>query len=156
MRVLLTGAAGYLGSHVQRALLAAGHEVIGVDLLLDAVHGPNPTVPEGVQRLDIRDPDALEPLLDGVDVVCHLAAAVPVPRLIAEPSRGGSNSPAPQELPRSNADPADGDAHLPESARHEHAPGRVGQRDDSGGHGTGPMNLAYFGTTTIAGHGTDN
>lgn len=90
MRVLLTGAAGYIGSHVHRALLAAGHEVIAVDAMLEAVHGPNVTAPEHVSLVDIRNPDALEPLLRGVDVVCHLAAAVPVPELPA--LRPGSGS----------------------------------------------------------------
>ncbi len=76
MRVLLTGAAGFIGSHVHRALVTAGHEVIAVDALLEPVHaaaGP----PEGVTPVDIRDPDALVPLLRGVDVVVHLAAALP-------------------------------------------------------------------------------
>ncbi|GAB4583261.1 hypothetical protein Ntsu_10930 [Nocardia sp. IFM 10818] len=78
LRVLLTGAAGYIGSHVHRALRAAGHEVLAVDAMLDTVHGPNATPPEGISLADIRDPEQLEPLLHGVDVVCHLAAAVPL------------------------------------------------------------------------------
>ncbi|WP_024800341.1 NAD-dependent epimerase/dehydratase family protein [Nocardia sp. BMG51109] len=77
MRVLLTGAAGFVGAHVHRALVAAGHRVVAVDSLAAAVHGANPEPPEGISVVDIRDPDALEPLLRGVDVVCHLAAAVP-------------------------------------------------------------------------------
>lgn len=85
LRVLLTGAAGYLGSHVHRALLAAGHQVIAVDALLGAVHGADPVVPEGVSRIDIRDWDRLFPLLADIDVVCHLAAAVPLPHRL-EPS----------------------------------------------------------------------
>ncbi|GAB2565292.1 NAD-dependent epimerase/dehydratase family protein [Nocardia heshunensis] len=135
LRVLLTGAAGYLGSHVHRALQAAGHEVIGADLLLEAVHGPNPVVPEGVRRLDIRDQDALDPLLDGIDVVCHLAAAVPLPRSLAPveaaPSTA-SNTGAQQEFPRSNMG--------------EHGPGRAGRRDESGGPGTGPCVRAPLGS----------
>jgi dTDP-L-rhamnose 4-epimerase len=76
MRVLLTGAAGFIGSHVARALTDAGYKVIAVDALLEPVYatmGP----PEGVTPVDIRDPDALAPLLRGVDVVVHLAAALP-------------------------------------------------------------------------------
>ncbi|WP_231987399.1 NAD-dependent epimerase/dehydratase family protein, partial [Mycobacterium sp. E2238] len=40
MRVLLTGAAGFIGSRVDAALRAAGHDVVGVDVLLPAAHGP--------------------------------------------------------------------------------------------------------------------
>ncbi|OBK53766.1 NAD(P)-dependent oxidoreductase [Mycobacterium sp. 1081908.1] len=76
MRVLLTGAAGFIGSRVDAALRAAGHEVIGVDALLPAAHGPNPLLPQGCRRVDVRDGDALAPLLDGVDLVCHQAAMV--------------------------------------------------------------------------------
>ncbi|WP_152315008.1 NAD-dependent epimerase/dehydratase family protein, partial [Mycobacterium tuberculosis] len=44
MRVLLTGAAGFIGSRVDAALRAAGHDVVGVDALLPAAHGPNPVL----------------------------------------------------------------------------------------------------------------
>ena len=76
MRVLLTGAAGFIGGRVWAALLADGHEVVAVDALLDAAHGSGSKLPEGCQRLDVRDADALARLLDGVDVVCHQAAVV--------------------------------------------------------------------------------
>lgn len=76
MRVLLTGAAGFIGSRVASALTDAGHEVIGIDAMLPAAHGENAEPPEGVQRVDVRDADAVAPLLDGVDVVCHQAAVV--------------------------------------------------------------------------------
>lgn len=76
MRVLLTGAAGFIGSRIDAALRAAGHEVVGVDLLLPAAHGPNAVLPKGCHRVDVGDADALAPLLAGVDVVCHQAAMV--------------------------------------------------------------------------------
>lgn len=76
MRVLLTGAAGFIGSRVAAALRAAGHEVVGVDVLLEAAHGPNAVLPNGCHRVDVRDAAALAPLLKGVDVVCHQAAMV--------------------------------------------------------------------------------
>jgi dTDP-L-rhamnose 4-epimerase len=76
VRVLLTGAAGFVGSRVDAALRAAGHDVVGVDALLPAAHGPNPTLPQGCRQVDVRDGDALAPLLDGVDLVCHQAAMV--------------------------------------------------------------------------------
>ena len=76
MRVLLTGAAGFIGSRVGAPLRAQGHEVVGVDALVGAAHGPGAVLPDGVHRADVRDPDALAPLLRGVDVVCHQAAMV--------------------------------------------------------------------------------
>ncbi|MFI6869844.1 NAD-dependent epimerase/dehydratase family protein [Nocardia sp. NPDC050406] len=76
MRVLLTGAAGFIGSHIRHALAAAGHEVIAVDLMLAAAHGPAALPPDGVELVDVRDPDALDPRLRGVDAVCHQAAVV--------------------------------------------------------------------------------
>ncbi|WP_069163901.1 NAD-dependent epimerase/dehydratase family protein [Nocardia altamirensis] len=76
MRVLLTGAAGFIGSHIRRDLIAAGHEVIAVDLMLPAAHGPGAPVPEGIRQVDVRDGAALDVLLHGVDVVCHQAAVV--------------------------------------------------------------------------------
>ena len=77
MRVLLTGAAGFIGGAVDRALAAAGHEVVGVDLMLASAHGTT-TPPEGVHPLDVRDAasSAWAGLLRGVDVVCHQAALV--------------------------------------------------------------------------------
>lgn len=79
MRVLVTGAAGFIGARLRRALAAAGHEVVGIDVLYEAVHGPDAQVPEGVSRVDVRDADALEPLLRGIDTVCHLAAVTSAP-----------------------------------------------------------------------------
>ncbi|SPM32995.1 Nucleoside-diphosphate-sugar epimerase [Mycobacterium rhizamassiliense] len=92
MRVLLTGAAGFIGSRVDAALRAAGHEVIGVDLLLPAAHGPNAVLPNGCRRVDLRDGEALAPLLDGVDLVCHQAAMVGAGVDAADaPAYGGHN-----------------------------------------------------------------
>ncbi len=76
MRVLLTGAAGFIGAHVGGALREAGHEVVGVDAMLPLAHGAYTQPPVDVRRLDVRDADALSGLLTGVDVVCHQAAMV--------------------------------------------------------------------------------
>ncbi len=92
MRVLLTGAAGFIGSRVDAALRVAGHDVVGVDALLPAAHGPNPVLPRGCHRVDVRDADALAPLLDGVDLVCHQAAMVGAGVDAADaPAYGGHN-----------------------------------------------------------------
>lgn len=76
MRLLLTGAAGFIGSRTWAALRAAGHEVIAVDTMLAAAHGPGAEAPPQCHVVDIRDGSALKPLLNGVDVVCHQAAVV--------------------------------------------------------------------------------
>ena len=76
MRVLLTGAAGFIGGHVRSALSARGHEVVCIDLMLASAHGESPEVPEGVLRVDVRDSGTMERLLAGIDVVCHQAAVV--------------------------------------------------------------------------------
>jgi dTDP-L-rhamnose 4-epimerase len=74
--VLLTGAAGFIGSRVWEALSDAGHDVVAIDTMLPAAHGENVEPPEDVQRIDVRDAGAVASLLDGVDVVCHQAAVV--------------------------------------------------------------------------------
>jgi dTDP-L-rhamnose 4-epimerase len=76
MRVLLTGAAGFIGTRVSAALAGAGHEVVGLDSLLTAAHGADAELPPGIRRVDVRDAAALAALLEGIDVVCHQAAVV--------------------------------------------------------------------------------
>ncbi|QYJ05295.1 NAD-dependent epimerase/dehydratase family protein [Nocardioides panacisoli] len=78
MRVLLTGAAGFIGGAIADQLRAAGDEVVAVDCMLPAAHG-SAAVPEGVHDLDVRqaaDAEEWAALLDGIDVVCHQAAMV--------------------------------------------------------------------------------
>lgn len=75
MKVLLTGAAGFIGSAVASELAAAGHEIVPVDVMLPQAHGASEP-PPGVHRLDVRDADSWSDLLRGVDVVCHQAALV--------------------------------------------------------------------------------
>ncbi len=76
VRILLTGAAGFIGARVDAALRDAGHDVVAVDAMLATAHGPGAEPPPDCQVLDIRDAAALAPLLAGVDVVCHQAAVV--------------------------------------------------------------------------------
>jgi dTDP-L-rhamnose 4-epimerase len=82
--ILITGGAGFIGSHLADALLARGHRVRALDNLSPQVHGADGTRPDYLDeqveliRGDVRDPDAVRRALKGIDVVYHLAAAVGV------------------------------------------------------------------------------
>jgi dTDP-L-rhamnose 4-epimerase len=79
MRVLVTGGAGFVGSHVADALLDAGHDVVVLDALLPQAHGGTPPAwadRHGLVVGDVADARVLARVLDGVDVVCHQAAMV--------------------------------------------------------------------------------
>src|SRR6201996_3132350 len=81
MRVLVTGGAGFIGSHVVEALSRAGHEGRGLDALLPCVHpGGRPPVSgdTGFEFVhgDVRDAQTVDDALRGVGAVCHLAAMV--------------------------------------------------------------------------------
>lgn len=79
MRVVVTGGAGFIGSHIVDELLRGGHEVIVVDDLDPAAHAGMPAgLHDGATYVwrDLRDADALAPLLAGADAVCHQAAKV--------------------------------------------------------------------------------
>lgn len=77
MRVLVTGGAGFIGSHVVRALGAEGHEPIVLDRLPEAAPGWTDLPPEvEVHRGDLRDADLVARAVRGVDAVSHQAARV--------------------------------------------------------------------------------
>jgi dTDP-L-rhamnose 4-epimerase len=78
VRVLLTGGAGFIGSHVACVLLTEGHEVRILDAVLPAVHPRDPVVPADAEfvRADVRDAAAVRAALRDVDAVCHQAAMV--------------------------------------------------------------------------------
>ena len=75
MRYLVTGAAGFIGSHLAESLLAAGHEVVGVDAFTDYYHPERKR--ENARDLDVLEADLLlvdlDALLDGADGIFHLA-----------------------------------------------------------------------------------
>jgi dTDP-L-rhamnose 4-epimerase len=80
--ILITGGAGFVGSHLADALLAMGHKVRVFDNLAAQVHGGSPPsyLSENLElvRGDMRDCTAVRGAIDGVDVIFHLAAAVGV------------------------------------------------------------------------------
>jgi dTDP-L-rhamnose 4-epimerase len=81
--VLITGGAGFIGSHLADALLARGQRVRALDSLIPQVHGDavRPAyLSDDVELMsgDVRDADAVRRALDGVDSVVHLAARVGV------------------------------------------------------------------------------
>jgi UDP-glucose 4-epimerase len=86
MRALVTGAAGFIGSHLAARLVADGHEVVGFDDLSDGAAANLGRAP-GVRfvRGDLRDAEAVRSAMTGCDVVFHHGAKRSVPRSIREP-----------------------------------------------------------------------
>jgi len=80
MKVLVTGGAGFIGSHAVEALLEADREVVVLDNLSPAAHASKPgyLLEEQVRYLieDVRDIDAVEAALDGVSGIIHSASMV--------------------------------------------------------------------------------
>lgn len=78
--VLITGGAGFIGSHTADALVRTGRHVRILDLLDPQIHGPGGCFPAYMNpaveciRGDVRDPAAVAHALDGVDEVLHLAS----------------------------------------------------------------------------------
>jgi dTDP-L-rhamnose 4-epimerase len=84
VRILVTGGAGFIGSHLVEALLAEGHAVRVLDSLEPQVHGAERAWPSWLARDaeriqgDVRDAAVVARALDGVEAVLHQAAAVGV------------------------------------------------------------------------------
>ncbi|MCP3756984.1 NAD(P)-dependent oxidoreductase [Streptomyces sp. TBY4] len=79
MRVLVTGGAGFIGSHIVTALAARGHEPVVLDALLPTAYTSAPVRPVAAVdwiNADVRDGQALVRVLHTVDAVCHQAALV--------------------------------------------------------------------------------
>ena len=83
-RVLITGGAGFIGSHLTDLLLEQGFSVRILDNLNSQVHGSTAAQPDYLNRDadvmigDVRDSERVQAALQGVDAVIHLAAAVGV------------------------------------------------------------------------------
>jgi len=91
--VLITGGAGFIGSHLADDLLKHGYSVRALDNLSEQVHGPDRKRPDYLSRDvelivgDVRDREAVKRALRGVDVVYHLAAMVGVGQSMYEIAR---------------------------------------------------------------------
>lgn len=93
MKVLVTGGAGFIGSHLVDALVAEGHDVRVLDSLESQVHGEGADWPAYLgkdcerMRGDVRDPETVRRALAGIEVVYHEAAAVGVGQSMYEIAR---------------------------------------------------------------------
>jgi dTDP-L-rhamnose 4-epimerase len=89
MRTLVTGGAGFIGSHLVRRLLERGDEVVVLDSLEPQVHGSTPEAPDDVRFIhaDVGDANAVDRAVDGVDRIVHLAATVGVGQSMYEIDR---------------------------------------------------------------------
>ncbi|MCR9223565.1 MAG: SDR family NAD(P)-dependent oxidoreductase [Hyphomonas sp.] len=91
MRILITGGAGFIGSHLAERLVSEGHDVVALDDLstgqkknLSSLEGNNHfRFIEG----SVLDADLVDQLVDDADMVFHMAAAVGVKLIMDEPSR---------------------------------------------------------------------
>ncbi len=91
MKALVTGGAGFIGSHLSELLLGQGHEVVVVDNLTSGRGSNLKTIAENPQfklvQADIRDLPSLQPAFDGVDWVFHLAGLADIVPSIEMPSQ---------------------------------------------------------------------
>jgi dTDP-L-rhamnose 4-epimerase len=84
LHILITGGAGFIGSHVADELIDRGHSVRILDNLDPQVHGTSRRLPPDLNRDakvlvgDVRDREKVIEALDGIDAVVHLAAKVGV------------------------------------------------------------------------------
>jgi UDP-glucose 4-epimerase len=97
MKVFITGVAGFLGSHLADAMLAAGHEVVGIDSLIGGDRD-NVPFPVDFHVGDCNDHSLVRDLVAGCDVVFHCAAlayeglSVFAPHVVTQSIVGGSVS----------------------------------------------------------------
>jgi len=89
MRAIVTGGAGFIGSHICQELLSRGHQVIAIDNLasgrLENFEEFGNTKNFEFKKVDILDPDKLAPLFKGVDWVFHMAGLADIVPSIEKP-----------------------------------------------------------------------
>jgi dTDP-L-rhamnose 4-epimerase len=86
VKTLVTGGAGFIGTHLVTRLLEEGDNVSVIDSLENQVHDTTPALPSDVKFFhgDVGDPELVDRALDGVERVVHLAAAVGVAQSMYE------------------------------------------------------------------------
>jgi UDP-glucose 4-epimerase len=88
-RCLVTGGAGFIGSHLVDRLVAEGHDVVVIDNFhtgrLDNLDGHKGSGKVAIHQADIGDAAAIDPLFDGIDWVFHLAAMADIVPSIQNP-----------------------------------------------------------------------
>ncbi len=91
MKYLITGGAGFIGSHLCEVLLARGHRVVAIDDLSTGrvanIAHLSPLPHFQFVREDIRNSQVLDRLTSEAEVVIHLAAAVGVQLIVEDPVR---------------------------------------------------------------------
>ncbi|HOK27570.1 MAG TPA: GDP-mannose 4,6-dehydratase, partial [Methanomassiliicoccaceae archaeon] len=92
MRVIITGAAGFIGSNLTEHLLQEGHEVVGIDNLDDYYSGKTMFLERSIEdsnftmvRGDILDLELMKKTMKGADAVVHLAAQAGVRFSVRDP-----------------------------------------------------------------------
>jgi dTDP-L-rhamnose 4-epimerase len=97
-RVLITGGAGFIGSHLADQLLRAGYAVRGLDVLVEQVHGDSQRpdyLDDEIELIpgDVRNAEVVRVALEGVEAVFHLAARVGVGQSMYEQAEyAGANT----------------------------------------------------------------
>src|SRR5438876_971246 len=93
MNILITGGAGFIGTHLTRHLLRLGHEIAVLDNFSPQIHGEKtelaPDIQPHVKLIfgDVADPSALGPALDRAECIVHLAAETGTGQSMYEVSR---------------------------------------------------------------------
>ena len=85
MRLLITGGAGFIGSNLARAALAAGHEVRILDDLSTGFRDNLDGLDVDLREISLLDTDGVSSAVEGVDSIVHLGALGSVPRSIEDP-----------------------------------------------------------------------